>query len=328
MNPAIKKFLDSTPFARRAMIRCGFELETQATESNCDDQEIDHESADEAIREEAEREFNEIPRNIRNALCDSTVDDVINDLQDRIRDSFDYSDYMQSNDDALQDQIDNAIGHAMAIGIAMRDDNSSSKVNKPKIQCGKDGSVDGYEFRTIGALTYAQFVIASRAAFSLDHTIDEACSFHVHLSIPGVKHSYGDRFQLALVEYLIENIGRIPQSVRSRWKGAPSNQYIKGLLSSKNKYSFVYAHEQGTWEFRCFGNVLNTKDGLTCLNIAIEAMAHAYQVTQQSKSLLTDSYDGDLCQLFEYCLSYSMPVSKRLREIRMMNKFNKSAQSA
>jgi hypothetical protein len=319
MNPAIKKFLDSTPFARRAMIRCGFELETQATESNCDDQEIDHESADEAIREEAEREFNEIPRNIRNALCDSTVDDVMNDLQDRIRENFDYSDYMQSNDDALQDEIDNAIG------IAMRDDNSFSKVNKPKIQCGKDGSVEGYEFRTIGALTYAQFVIASRAAFSLDHTIDEACSFHVHLSIPGVKHSYGDRFQLALVEYLIENIGRIPQSVRSRWKYAPSNQYIKGLLSSKNKYSFVYAHEQGTWEFRCFGNVHNTKDGLTCLNIAIEAMAHAYQVTQQSKSLLTDSYDGDLHELFSECLVYSMPVSKQLRHYRKLNKSSQSA---
>jgi hypothetical protein len=319
MNPAIKKFLDSTPFARRAMIRCGFELETQATESTCDDQEIDHESADEAIREESDREFNEIPRHIRNALCDSTVDDVMNDLQDRIRENFDYSDYMQSNDDALQDEIDNAIG------IAMRDDNSFSKVNKPKIQCGKDGSVEGYEFRTIGALTYAQFVIASRAAFSLDHTIDEACSFHVHLSIPGVKHSYGDRFQLALVEYLIENIGRIPQSVRSRWKYAPSNQYIKGLLSSKNKYSFVYAHEQGTWEFRCFGNVHNTKDGLTCLNIAIEAMAHAYQVTQQSKSLLTDSYDGDLHELFSECLVYSMPVSKQLRHYRKLNKSSQSA---
>lgn len=325
MNQAIKKFLDSTPFARRAMIRCGFELETQATESTCDDKEIDHESADDAIREESEREFNEIPRHIRNALCDSTVDDVMNDLQDRIRENFDYSDYTQSNDDALQDEIDNAIGHAMAIGIAMRDDNSFSKVNKPKIQCGKDGSVDGYEFRTIGALTYAQFVIASRAAFSLDHTIDEKCSFHIHLSIPGVKHSYGDRFQLALVEYLIENIGRIPQSVRSRWKGAPKNDYIKGLLSSKNKYSFVYAHEQGTWEFRCFGNVHNTKDGLTCLNIAIEAMAHAYHVTQQGKSLLTDSYGGDLHELFSECLAYSMPVSKQLRHYRKLNKALQSA---
>jgi hypothetical protein len=319
MNQAIKKFLDSTPFARRAMIRCGFELETQATESTCDEQEIDHDSADEAIRDEANTRFNEIPRSIRQILSDSTNDEIINQLEENIRENFDYSDFIQSNDDALQDEIDNAIGHAM------RDDNSFSKVNKPKIQCGKDGSVEGYEFRTIGALTYAQFVIASRAAFSLDHTIDEACSFHIHLSIPGVKHSYGDRFQLALVEYLIENIGRIPKTVRKRWKGAPENQYIKGLLSSKNKYSFVYAHDQGTWEFRCFGNVHNTKDGLTCLNIAIEAMAHAYQVTQQKKSLLTDSYDGDLHELFSECLFDSMPVSKQLRHYRKLNKSRQSA---
>jgi hypothetical protein len=318
MNPAIKKFLEANAIARRAIIRCGFELETQAT--GCDaiecGEDIDHDAANDAIGDQVDEI---IGRSLENHVSDRIMNQVREAVWDSVSSDFDYSDYKTDINELLQNEIDSAVRNEL------RKYSTSSNIDKPKIECGKDGSVDGYEFRTIGALTYAQFVIASRAAFSLDHRIDENCSYHIHLSIPGVKHSYGDRFQLALVEYLIENIHRIPKTVRKRWKNAPQNQYIKGLLSSKNKYSFVYAHEQGTWEFRCFGNVHNTKDGLTCLNIAIEAMAHAYQVTQQGKSLLTDSYGGDLHELFSECLICSMPVSKQLRHYRKLNQSRQSA---
>lgn len=309
MNKTIQEFMNANAMTRRLMIRAGFELETQKTEGD-DSDSIDYDAAGEAISEQAGNLFDEIPSEVIDCLSDRIQTTIREAIYDSVSDSFDYSDYTTSNIEYIQSDINRAIRKEWL--------NHESKTNdvRPRLNVGTDNSVDGVEIRTIDGLSYRQFYAAAKAAFSLDHDIDTACSFHIHLSIPNVKHSFGDRFQLALVEYLIENVERLPANVQKRFRNAPGNEYINGLLSSKKKYSFVHAHDQGTWEFRCFGNVQNTSEAMTCLNIAIEAMNYAYKATKAGMTLLTDKYDGDIAELFKECLMFTTPVSKKLRELR------------
>lgn len=317
MNKTIQEFMNANAMARRLMIRAGFELETQKTEGD-DSDSIDYDAAGEAISEQAGNLFDEIPSEVIDCLSDRIQTTIREAIYDSVSDSFDYSDYMTSNIDNIQSDINRAIRKEWKKFVPVEKQEFAPLFanSLPKLDVGTDNSVDGVEIRTIDGLTYRQFYAAAKAAFSLDHDIDTDCSFHIHLSIPNVKHSFGDRFQLALVEYLIENVERLPANVQERFKKAPKNEYINGLLSSQKKYSFVHAHDQGTWEFRCFGNVHNASEAMTCLNIAIEAMNYAYQATKAGMTLLTDKYDGDIAELFRECLTFTMPVSKKLREKR------------
>lgn len=318
MNKTIQEFMNANAMTRRLMIRAGFELETQKTECDNDDN-IDYDAASEAISEQAGNLFDEIPNDVLDCLPNVLQENIRQAIYDSVSDSFDYSDYTTSNIDNIQSDINRAIRKEWL--------NHHDKTNdvRPSLNVGTDNSVDGVEIRTIDGLTYRQFYAAAKAAFSLDHDIDTACSFHIHLSIPNVKHSFGDRFQLALIEYLIENVDRLPANVQERFRNAPGNHYINGLLSSQKKYSFVHAHDQGTWEFRCFGNVHNTSEAMTCLNIAIEAMNYAYQATKAGMALLTDKYDGDIAELFKDCLGLSRSVSKRLRQLRKISNQRQAA---
>lgn len=318
MNKTIQEFMNANAMTRRLMIRAGFELETQKTEFDNDDN-IDYDAASEAISEQAGNLFDEIPNDVLDCLSDRIQTTIREAIYDSVSDSFDYGEYTVKDIDAIQSNINRAIKKEWL--------NHESKTNdlRPRLNVGTDNSVDGVEIRTIDGLTYRQFYAAAKAAFSLDHDIDTACSFHIHLSIPNVKHSFGDRFQLALVEYLIENVERLPANVQERFKKAPKNEYINGLLSSQKKYSFVHAHDQGTWEFRCFGNVQNTSEAMICLNIAIEAMNYAYQATKAGMALLTDKHDGDIAELFKECLTFTTPVSKKLREKRKISNQRQAA---
>ncbi len=295
MNKAIKRFIESNVFQRRQMVRVGFELETQETEglTASDDGEIDHDAANEAIDE---RVSDIIGSELEDHLGQSLLDKVRDAVFESVQSDFDYSDYTSSSIDDIKNQIDDQW-----------------------IEVGKDNSVDGFEFRTIGGLKYSDALAASKDVFRLSHKIDGGCSFHVHVSIPGVKHSYGTRFQIALVEFLIEHADRLPLSVRERFQFAPLNQYIKGMVSSRNKYSFVHAHEQGTWEFRCFGNVQNHAGATACINLAIEAMAYAYRVTKLGMPCIVDRFDGDVETLFTDCLIKNHTVSFAVRSARLNN---------
>lgn len=144
----------------------------------------------------------------------------------------------------------------------------------PDIHIGEDGSVRGFEFRTIGGLTWRKFMNSARAVFKIDHNIDVGCSFHIHIAVKGVKHTWTRRMQQSLTEYLLANADRVPSDVRDRWETANHHYSPKG---THEKYSFVHKHKQGTWEFRCFGNVHNAIDAKQCLILAVEALQHAYQ---------------------------------------------------
>lgn len=140
-----------------------------------------------------------------------------------------------------------------------------------------DGSVEGFEFRTEGPRTIAEFQAAARAVFRMSHDIDTKCSFHVHLSVVGVNHSYGAKLQNAMMAYLARNVHRVPSTVLERWANEDQvEQYFKVHLANP-KYSFIHWHSQGSIEFRCFGNVQNAADGMTCLTLAMECLQFAYR---------------------------------------------------
>lgn len=151
----------------------------------------------------------------------------------------------------------------------------SERLRSPQLEVDTDGSVAGFEIRTTGGLTISEFDTELARAFGVEHEIDNGCSFHVHVSVPGVQHRYGERFYRALVEWLVDHLDEVPATVRQRWAG--NRRYFR-LVIEQDKFTWVHAHSLGTWEFRCFGRVTNAADGRRCAELAARAMQHAYRV--------------------------------------------------
>jgi hypothetical protein len=158
------------------------------------------------------------------------------------------------------------------------------------IQVGSDGTVNGFEMRTTGPLTYDEFETAARSVFTLNHSIDVGCSFHIHLSVVGVEHRYSQRLQLAMTEYVIAHQAELPESVRERFRHTQNSRHFQSHVKN-DKYTFVApSREHNTWEFRCFGNVRDPSAAMVCLNLAIRAMQYAYQVAFGQKPLESEQY--------------------------------------
>lgn len=171
------------------------------------------------------------------------------------------------------------------------------------IEMGTDGSVRGFEFRTRGGLTSIQFDAAADHIFGeMTHTVDNGCSFHIHVAVEGLTHQYGERFQEALIEYLVENSERAPDRVRARWRAIRNNRYILIHISDQ-KYSFVHKHPRfNTWEFRCFGNIDNAADAKVCRDLAVEAMQHAYKVISGSVATFATRHDLSMEEWKQACM--------------------------
>jgi hypothetical protein len=161
------------------------------------------------------------------------------------------------------------------------------------IDCGDDQSVKGGEIRTVGPLKPMQFLSASQDLLeNNDFTVDTGCSFHIHLSVPGVKHSYGVALQAEMTAYLLDNIKRLPHSVRNRLSSESCSKWAKLRLST-DKFTAVHFHGQGSWEFRLFGNIDDSSDARRCLILAIESMQHAYRVKLGMTKALVVSKESD-----------------------------------
>jgi len=144
-----------------------------------------------------------------------------------------------------------------------------------------DQSVSGKELRTIGGLDRHEFANATKAIFDgiedSDHYVDRDCSAHIHIKLGDIRHYYGDgKLHNAIMEYLIFNLDRLPKSVQQRLKSG-GNRWIKPYMDN-NKYRWVNFHDQGTIEFRLFGNIDNADDLFQCQQIALESLAYGYQV--------------------------------------------------
>jgi len=164
----------------------------------------------------------------------------------------------------------------------------------PLLDAKADNSVKGPEITTLGGCSYTDFCEALDMLMRNWMVVDKHCSFHIHLSLPGVKHSYGKRFQQSMLEYILAHQKEVPACVKQRWQDHEWVAKYYGFTLDDDKYRFV-AFRGMTWEFRCFGNVSTVKDAMTCLDLAIRAFQHAYRVKLGMQKPLTSvgtTFDG------------------------------------
>lgn len=171
------------------------------------------------------------------------------------------------------------------------------KPNLPRlprgIQAKYDSSVSGPEFVVAGSgKPIPQCLkLLRRLLRRFDLAVDDRCSFHVHVSVPGLKHYYGANLQAYMYEYLLNNLHRVPDSVLKRWQNEDQRDEYFQLRIQDHKYSFVHYHARcKTWEFRCFGDVSDFKSGAKCFKLAVEALQYAYRV---SLGLESSDVSGD-----------------------------------
>lgn len=283
----MKKFASANLVEMLGMIRCGFELEFQALDGKRKDDcvEYDFDEVDyDLLREDADEAMVEVsiqsiagslPSDIKAFVI--SLDDNSNITWSEIREACQTLPAIaEALEKAEQSWRDMWMEHAL------HDDPGRycpriepySDVGLPdNVELVDDGSVRGGELRTEGALTADQFLKALKETCKLDLTVDTGCSFHVHLSIDGIRHGYGKNLQFYMMQYLVENFQLWPESVKRR---IDKTRYYK-LEVSRDKYSMINFHPQKTWEFRIFGNVTDPLDGYRCLILACRAMQYAYR---------------------------------------------------
>ena len=149
-----------------------------------------------------------------------------------------------------------------------------------------DGSVSGPEIKTDRPLSFVEAVEhAGRLATLPDIVVDSGCSFHIHLSYPGMDLTYSQELQAKLL--ISTATSTVPDSVRSRWRSDSRDRYFKPILT-QDKYAFVsHRPAHGTWEFRAFGNVSSDVEMKACILAAITALhASVYGTTMNEISTL------------------------------------------
>lgn len=190
------------------------------------------------------------------------------DYEESVRDNMDDEDYRLSEDYIRSEHPDLF-------------PNSSISCDNSLVEIVEDQSITGVEFRTIGGLSIEELEDTiddiETVINDSDHYIDTDCSAHIHIKLGDIKHYYGDgNLHAAIMEYIAFNFDRLPESVRKRLRNG-GNRWIYPYLS-QCKYRWVNFHDQGTIEFRLFGNTANKEDLLQCIRIAVEALAYGYQV--------------------------------------------------
>ena len=213
------------------------------------------------------------------------IDAALNySIEESEKEGLDYSEYEYDLDDILENH-----GHKLNINFNIRVDNTETV---------SDQSVSGIEIRTVGANTDSKLKDISREIFnkidSSEHYIDDECSAHIHIKLGDIFHKFGTNLHTAIMEYLVLNTERLPLSVQQRI--IDSNRWIQPKLMD-GKYTWVHFHPQGTIEFRLFGNIDNTKDLIKCRDVALEALAYAYQIRFGDYERL--STDWELMELID-----------------------------
>jgi hypothetical protein len=130
------------------------------------------------------------------------------------------------------------------------------------IECGEDGSVDGFEFRTYGGYSLGRCIEMAADLMGLDHEIDRNCSFHIHIADKLRPHRYTKLRQLRMYKYLLENLDKIPTALLER---RARTHWIKFQTGTGKGPAISYRNR--TWEFRLWGNIGNAEDAETCLRL-------------------------------------------------------------
>lgn len=152
----------------------------------------------------------------------------------------------------------------------------------PDLECVSDGSVSGPEIKPKRPLSFTEAESALDVLFKNEMVVDTRCSFHVHVSINGNHARYDEKIQMYMIEFLVANIHNVPASCRARWMNRYQVARYFAILPSADKYSFIHFHRRfKTWEFRCFGNITNSADAISCLKLA--AGAYKYALKRRAK---------------------------------------------
>ena len=168
--------------------------------------------------------------------------------------------------------------HARDNGVPGTPASKWLKDRLPTLDIGSDGTVSGFEIRTRGGLTPADFDAAARAVCSVPHTVDTGCSFHVHVKLPGRRLTYSQDFHRLLLEWLVCHVDEFPAPVLTRLADSGKrDRYFRPLLD-EDKYRAIRHHPSGTWEFRLFGNVADAESALKCRALTEAAVRHALRV--------------------------------------------------
>lgn len=302
---------------RRALLRFGFELETQETNGH---KRAEDEGGTESLYRAHYRSVAEVRV--------QTNKYNIADLVSAIRSRFDYwharkRETLQTlletlSVKTLQDLVDRGLmnqsdadevrvqysgvsvrGHLLEVITenlqSSEDEEIPGILTKPikAIDIGTDMTVRGFEFRTIDGHHYDDIIqIAASLIGDNKHVIDHGCSFHIHVSFPGVfepvikpcgdevyedanwatERTTNTGFAAQCVASLMDNIDLVPTDVLERWLNTETRNNFLFRIGAREKYEFVHIHESGTIEFRCFGNVSTVSDAELCINLACSAI--------------------------------------------------------
>lgn len=243
----------------------GFELETQASAGRRLGDSVPAEATPEAYAERAALDLHDrtardrwdaLVRPLRVAIMQGTADltAMARDFRAQLAD------------------------HARRNGIPQLDARAWLQGQLPGLDVGTDGTVRGFEIRTVGGVSPDDFGAAAAQVFSVAHIVDTGCSFHIHCGLGGARTGYSEAFHSNLMNYLACHVDQMPASVRTRLADAEKrDSYFRPVLG-QDKYCAVRFHPSGTWEFRLFGNVDTLADALQCRALAERAMTHALAV--------------------------------------------------
>lgn len=315
----------------KALIRCGFELETQSSNNlTANTNSINQSAYDQACIEAANNYLTDIQM-VAHAISEVNLTDAISIESLRLATGRHRTDLeaFERLPVHYKETITLKLREYARTNISRNDfrinpqDLFSDLTNSGLIEVGLDGSVDGFEFRTDGPKTIAEFKAAAKEVFKLSHDINEKCSFHIHLSVDEVDHNYGSNLQLLLMEGVLRQADKVPSTVMSRWRRgfravsrvdySDIGNYFKWSVST-DKYIAVSKHSDlNTWEFRCFGNVQNAKEASACLKIAINAVKYAYerQLNHQGPEIVNRDNIGAIAKKIANLTSWADVVSEQ-----------------
>jgi hypothetical protein len=162
----------------------------------------------------------------------------------------------------------------------------------------RDGTVSGIEFKPAKPLPPDEVLTSYKTLTECFDSLEvsKRCSFHVHVSVDGLTHTYGINMQAWMYLFILQNISRVPKGVLERWSASAEvtegDRYYKQKLGGsadrnyEERYSFVaFRHEFKTWEFRCWGNIKSVEDAKTCIDLSVEAYNYAFDLVHKQKKM-------------------------------------------
>lgn len=273
------------------IITLGFELETQETEGkgyHSMDDEFERwaeEQAEDYVTDDGDLLISCAREHLGEVLSSRQAHAVLDALGIDTLADFDKEFDTNYYEDAIDDRICDIRDDPASWGW----DPSSSLPSVPgDIEVDEDGSVEGFEFRTIGGNTLERCIQLAADLFEMDHVIDDDCSFHVHAAERYQLHEYNREAHLRMYNYILQQVTRIPTAVLERITGPAGRSWCRPHLSIHKGPAISYRHR--TWEFRLWGNVSTLDMAEVCLTLTQEAMEQRFNEELNCSDELLDTW--------------------------------------